>query len=72
MPSEQAKDPGGLETRTVNLQAPGFSLPSTAEVLGSDSQRGDAPDPGIRCSLHLSQRMNDAQRHQMSPRGRTA
>ncbi|MGZ2399023.1 hypothetical protein ACUXHH_000586 [Rothia sp. 110740021-2] len=24
MPSEQAKDPGGLETRTVNLQAPGF------------------------------------------------
>ena len=29
MPSEQAKDPGGLETRTVNLQAPGFSLPST-------------------------------------------
>ena len=24
MPSEQAQDPGGLETRTVNLQAPGF------------------------------------------------
>lgn len=24
MPSEQAKDPGGLEARTVNLQAPGF------------------------------------------------
>lgn len=24
MPSEQAKDPGGLETRTVNLHAPGF------------------------------------------------
>jgi len=24
MPSEQAKDPGGLETRTANLQAPGF------------------------------------------------
>jgi len=35
MPSEQAKDPGGLETRTVNLQAPGFfSALHTAVPLG--------------------------------------
>lgn len=45
MPSEQAKDPGGLETRTVNLQAPGFfvalypSVPSTGWVGSASSGR---------------------------------
>ena len=49
MLSKQAKDPGGLETRTVNLQVPGFfsAIYSRGFRLGFSARvRARPPEPG--------------------------
>ena len=67
MLSKQAKDPGGLETRTVNLQAPGFFFALYAPV---PSAYALVPSAGGAALLQAEGERFE--RHQMSPRGRTA